>query len=31
MSSFGGVDLSAIPMGFYWMNTTLNWVLSEVR
>ncbi len=29
VSSLGGVELSAIPVAFYWMNTTLHWVLRQ--
>jgi Ca2+-dependent lipid-binding protein len=31
VSSFGGVDLSAIPLAFQWMNGTIHWMLEQVR
>lgn len=29
ISSFGGVDLSSIPMAFYFVNSSLHWVLEQ--
>ena len=29
-SSFGGVDLTSVPIAFSWLNDTAFWLLEEV-
>ena len=29
ISSFGGLELSSIPLAYYWVNATLSWMLGQ--
>ena len=31
ISGFGGLDLVAFPLAYYWVNVTISWVLEQVK
>jgi hypothetical protein len=30
LSSFGGLELSTVPYAYYWVNSTMHWLLEQV-